>query len=149
MSKLDTIVVVLDVTVSRASWELTYGHDPLTDVPEYMEGGVGQLECLTTLPGNTSDGAPVRLAGSQDRTTSGVAARGFITMRVVLDVGVDVEAWRAQWGVHPQDSLASRIAVELNQMSPMRNEVDGTVVAVPRSGGVLIGEDTIRTGGRR
>src|SRR5882757_3152524 len=140
MSKLDTIVVVLDVTASRDSWELTYGQNPLTDIPEYMEGGAGQVECLTALPGNSGDGAPVRLVGSAERTTPELAERGFITMRVVLDIGVDVEAWRAKWGLHPQDSLASHIAVEISRMSPMRTEVDGSVIAVPCCGGVLLGE---------
>jgi hypothetical protein len=141
------IVVSLDVTVSRESWAVTYGTDPVEDLPEYVAAIAASASQLRALDGNGLDGVPYRVLGSEDKTHPAVAARGFVTVRVAVSLTVNADqVWEATYGLPAVDAVAAHAAVEVFNHRPMREEVSGTVQVVPYSAGWIIGEGAMRGG---
>lgn len=139
------IVVALDVTVSRESWETTYHIDPVEHLPEYVAERAANAERLRELHG-TDDGVPYRVLGAEERTHPGVAARGFVTVRVAIALTVDAQAWEAEYGLAAVDGVPAHAAAYVATQSPMLEEVTGTVQVAPYASGWLIREDTMRPG---
>jgi hypothetical protein len=141
------IVVALDVTVSREAWISTYGSNPADELPEYVAERAAAARRLRELTGDDA-GARYRLVGTEVRTDPTVHARGFITMRVVLDITVNAEAWASRYGLPADVGIGPHIAAEVASASPMLTEIAGTVELVSYTGARVIKEETITRKGR-
>jgi len=138
------IVAPLDVTVERGSWALTYGTDAVEDLPEYIAGIAASARLLRELDGTGNDGVSYRVLGSEDKTHPDVAARGFVTVRMAIALTVEADQeWEARFGLPVADAVTAHVVVEVSNPPPMREEVSGTVQAVPYSAGWIIREDTM------
>jgi len=144
------IVAPLDVTVERESWALTYGTDPVADLPEYVAGIAAAARLLRELDGTGNDSVSYRVLGSEEKTHPDVAARGFVTVRVAIALTVEADQeWEARYGLAVADAVTAHVVVEVSNYRPIQEEVSGTVQAVPYSAGWLIREDTMRPGRRQ
>lgn len=139
MGQAQSYTVALDVTVARDAWDRTYGTDPAAELAEYVTERARFARRLVALVDGdgTGIGADVSLVGGVERPDPTGTGEWF-TMRVALDVTVDVAEWRARWGLDPLAGLGPHMAAELASSPVMLDELDGTVVYLPQSSGRVV-----------
>jgi hypothetical protein len=124
---MTSIPVALEVTVHTDSYLATYGSDPTTDLPEHLAHNAAYAPRLLALaaPAETAD---VRLTTAHILTPH---TPGHTRLLVTLDATVNTEAWRSRYGSDPQRAVGAHIAAELATASPMRDEINGSVIYLP------------------
>lgn len=154
--KPTTLSIVIEATVSKSDWYLTYGSEVHQDLPEYVANATRFLTCLTSLlpDGGSMDGADVTLAASEpltDRTSPCFAPDAALDdddrqgVRVMLNVTLDTAQWRRFYGGDPVTQVGAAIIAGLGEGRPSREEWSGVYAFRPDRSGVLLAEDTYRT----
>lgn len=140
-----TYSVRLTVEVDSASWKLTYGENPDTDVPGYIRNAAMFLDPLLAALREDwrDDGAPVRLAGERLLTAPGARRSKW---GLVLDVTLNPQEWRRAHGVDAASVVGPVVAFALAALRPLREEVDAVLEYLPGGSGRVIGEDSFAAG---
>lgn len=135
-TSVETYSIVLEATVDTAAWTLTYGTDPVEELPSHLAHDADEAPRLRTLrEGGTP--AEVRLFRAETASTSLDPA--WTQLKVMFNVTVDAAAWQRRWGTHPENGIGPYLAAVLSTTRPMVEELDGSVIFVPGVSGRLLG----------
>lgn len=124
-----TLSVTLEATVGTAAWLATYGTNAADDLPDHLAHYAMYAPRLVALTPPGTEAATVRLTARHLLTPH---APGYTRVLVVLDVTVDTDRWLATYGTDPQRAIGAHIAAELVTTSPMRDEINGSILYLPQ-----------------